>query len=177
VGCCFSGREFGTRALEHLSLSLCCESASGLIRSRNYRIYCDYCQPLKCWIEVSFARGSICSSFLLDFVSPSVWLDLYLHRRKRSGCRGIRQSTKIWLKLALVLWRTRPSGQRTLWVSELRWILGYRSVGKPSAVNRRLLACILLSDSTLTQTQPPLSLFVSECLNTGPCYCLRFGSC
>ena len=39
---------------------------------------------------------------LLDFVSLSVWLDLYLHRRKRSGCRDIRQGTKRWLKLALV---------------------------------------------------------------------------
>ena len=176
MGCCFSGREFGTRALEHLSLSLCCESASGLF-AQELSNYCDYCQHLKCWIEVPFARGSICSSLLFDFVSPSVWLDLYLHRRKRSGCRGIRQSTKIWLKLALVLVRTRPCGQRTLWVSELCWTLGYWSVGKPSVVNRRLLTCILLSDSALTHTQPPLSLFVSECLSTGPCYCLRFGSC
>ena len=96
-----------SRSRIDLSLLLCCDTASGLF-AQELSNYCDYCQPLKCWIEVSFARGSICSSLLLDFVSPSVWLDLYLHRRKRSGRRGIRQGTKSWLKLALVFGADSP---------------------------------------------------------------------
>jgi len=152
------GRELGTRALEHLSLSLCCESASGLF-AQELSNYCDYCQHLKCWIEVSIAHGSICSSHLLVFVSLSVRLDLYLHTGEgRSSYGGSRQGTKTWINLALVLVRTRPSGQR---LCGFRSCVGRLVIGRSASLrlfNRRLLTCILLSDSQHLHTHNPLSL-------------------
>jgi len=152
------GREFGTRALEHLSLSLCCESASGLIRSRNYRIYCDYCQPLKCWIEVSlhtarFALRSCSTSSRHQCGSTCTCIDgrevVVGYSAKHEDLAQV--GSGIWCGLAQV-------GKG---LCGFQSCVGHLVIGRSASLrlfNRRLLACILLSDLTLTQTQPPLSL-------------------
>jgi len=136
---------------------------------KSYWNYCDYRQRLKFWIEVSlhtarfalrFARLRLAIRVARLVLAPTEvkWLSGYSARHE-----ALAQVGSGWCGLA-------QSEQRTLWVSELRWTLVTGRLASLRWFNRRLLTCILLSDSTPNtqhlHTHYPLSLSLLASVGT-----------